>query len=201
MLDLLTTGGFGVITGFIGSIVTGITNYKMLKEKNKHEIDLIAANAEAVKIEAEANIKITNAKTEGEIAVAEMAALKTSYETANIPIFDKSYMKMLMDSKWTAWIGAIIAFFFGVAETLSKLARPVLTYYLMGASTWVTVLAYELLKKVNGEVLSAADALDLFRLTTVTILYLTVTCVSWHFCDRQVSKFMAGQLQNKFNSQ
>lgn len=192
ILDLLTSGGLGAVTGLFGSIITGITNYKMQKMKNAHEIERINAESEAIKIEAEANIQITRAETEGKVAIAEVEALKATYQQAGEPLFEKSYMKALMANKWFAWVGAFIAFLFGFVDFLSKSCRPVLTYYLMGCSTWLTIMTYSILKASIGEenVLTIDKAYDLFHLVVLTIIFLTVSCVSWWFCDRQTSKFL-----------
>jgi len=191
-LDLLSTGGLGAITGLIGSVITGITNYKMQKIKNEHDIAMIQAESAAIRIEAEANIKVTRAETEGKVAIAEVEALKTTYQQAAKPLFERSYMRALMASKWFSWIGALIAFLFGVVDFLSKAARPVLTYYLMGCSTWLTIIAYTVLKESigTGNALSPDRAYDLFYLVVMAIIFLTVSCVSWWFCDRQTSKFL-----------
>jgi len=192
ILDLLTSGGLGALTGLFGSIITGISNYKMQKMKNAHEIEKIKAESEAIKIEAEANIQITRAETEGKVAIAEVEALKATYQQASEPLFEKSYMKALMASKWFAWVGAFIAFLFGVVDFLSKSCRPVLTYYLMGCSTWLAIMTYTILKTSIGpeNVLSIDRAYELFHLVVMTIIFLTVSCVSWWFCDRQTSKFL-----------
>lgn len=192
ILDLLTSGGLGALTGLFGSIITAITNFKMQKMKNDHDIAKIKAESEAIKIEAEAEIKVTQAETEGQVAIAEVDALKTTYEQAAKPLFEKSYMKILMGNKWFAWLGAIIAFLFGFVDFLSKSCRPVLTYYLMACSTWLTLITYDILKKSMGSenILPVDKAYELFHLVIMTIIFLTVSCVSWWFCDRQTSKFL-----------
>jgi len=192
LLDLLSTGGLGAITGLIGSVITGITNYKMQKIKNDHEIRMIQAESDAIRIEAEANIKVTRAETEGKVAIAEVEALKETYRQAAKPLFERSYMRILMASRWFSWIGALIAFLFGFVDFMSKSCRPVLTYYLMGCSTWLTIITYKIMKEStgSGNVLATDKAYDLFYLVVMAIIFLTVSCVSWWFCDRQTSKFL-----------
>jgi len=190
MLEIITTLLGGGLTGLLGSLITLIGNLAMQKMKNKHEIDKITAESNAIVVEANAQIMVQKSKTEGEIQVAEVEALKESYKDQSTTLFDKSYMQSLMVSKWFSWIGAIIAFMFGLVDFMKQACRPVLTYYLVGASTWITILAYRLLREAMGQTPLALDkAYDIFNQVTYLILYLTVSCVTWWFCDRRMAKF------------
>ena len=144
---------------------------------------------DTLKAEAEANIKITQAQTEGTIAVAETDAFKESMSSISQNLFDKNYMDRLMSSKWTAPIGAFISLLFGMVDFLTRLARPALTYYLVGASTYVTLLAYAILKEKGIPFLSTEQTYLLFNQCVTMVLYMTSTIVSWWFCDRQLTKF------------
>ena len=192
IVGLFTSGGLGAIAGLFGSVVTGITNYKMQKLKNEHDIDMIHAESEAIKIEAEANIKITQAKTEGEVEIAEVEALKESYKSLSQDAFKESYMEKLYQNKWTAWIGALAAFLFAIVDFLKKLARPILTYYHVILTTWLAVIVYKILVQANetGGVIAYKDAFDLFQLIINVLLFLTVSCVTYWFVDRRTAKFL-----------
>jgi len=190
MLEIITTLLGGGLTGLFGSVITAFSNYKMQKIKNEHEIAIITAESNAIVVESQAQIVVQKAKIEEEIQVAEVEALKESYKDQSTTLFDKSYMQSLMGSKWFSWIGAIIAFMFGLVDFMKQACRPVLTYYLVGASTWITVIAYKLLQEAMGQTPLALDkAYDIFNQVTYLILYLTVSCVTWWFCDRRMAKF------------
>lgn len=196
--NLLTGGASGLlggITGIFGGVVTAFTNYKMQKLKNEHDLAMIKAETDAMVAEAEAKIEVTRAETAAEIEVAEVKALTESYKEASKSLFDSSYMKMLMkDGKWwypRIMMGTLIAFLFGIIDFIKSSCRPFLTFYLMGASTWVTLLAYKvLLNSLGGDVITPEQAYRLFNVAVNTVMYLTVTCVSWWFADRRTAKFL-----------
>ena len=188
---ILTSILGGGLTGLIGSALTSLTNYKMQKLKNDHDAKMAELDMQTIRLEAEMQVKVTQAETEGKIALADMEALKTSIAEAQKPLFQESYMNKLMKSPWTAWIGAILSFLFGLVEFLKHLARPALTYYLMGVSTWITIVAWQTLEKTTGTTpLTVTESYDLFDKIITIMIYLTVSCVSWWFADRRTAKFL-----------
>ena len=57
-MDILGSLGISTVAGFLGPIITGITNYKLQKLKNDNEVDMVKAESEAMKAEDDANIKV-----------------------------------------------------------------------------------------------------------------------------------------------
>jgi len=196
-MDILGSIGLGAITGLVGPIITGFTNFKMLKAKNAHEIELLNAESKNMLAEAEADVKKTQAKVQGAIEEAETEAFRESIKEGNKALFDKSYMQILMQRKLTAWIPAVIAFLFGLTDFLRGMARPAITYYLVGASTWITYIAYDILIKTDTESISSEWSADLFEKITLSVIYLTVSCVSWWFGDRRMGKFAEKHLNKR----
>ena len=189
--NILTSIIGGGLTGLIGNALTSFTNFKMQKLKNQHEEKMSELDMQTIRLEAEMNVKVTQAETEGKIALADVEALKTSIAEAQKPLFQESYMNKLMKSPWTAWIGAILSFLFGVVDFLKHLARPALTYYLMGVSTWITIVAWQTMQQVSETTpLTTAEAYGLFDKIITIMVYLTVSCVSWWFADRRTAKFL-----------
>ena len=180
----------GGLTGLVGSVVSAWTNYKTQQLKNQHEQTMAKIEQDTIKIEAEANVKVTQAQTEGNIAISETEAFKESMSAISQNLFDKSYMDRLMESKYTAWIGAVLSLMFGFVDFLTRLARPIITYYLIGVSTYLTILVYGIIKSMSVPI-STEQAYTLFSQVLTMILYLTSTTISWWFCDRQISKFAA----------
>lgn len=196
-MDIFGSIGLGAITGLVGPIVTGITNYKMLKEKNKHEVLVLEAESKAMIAETNAMIKREEIKTAGEIEVADAEAFTASIKEAGKPLFQESYMLKLMGGNIFAQIiGVIICFLFGIIDFLKGLARPAITYYLIGMSTWVTILAHQILTTIGKGAITVEWASGLFEQVVLTIIYLTVSCVGWWFGDRQLLR-MWGRIQNK----
>uniref|UniRef100_A0A6M3JX62 Uncharacterized protein n=1 Tax=viral metagenome TaxID=1070528 RepID=A0A6M3JX62_9ZZZZ len=186
MLEILS-----IFTGIFGGAVTSIINYFNQKQKNSHEIELRNLDIRMIEVEADKKMQISRVETEGKVELGELDALKESYKEANTSLFDRSYMQTLMSSKWFSWVGALIATSFGVVDFLKHLARPLITYYLLGVSTYLTILCYKLLEKWSTTgALSLPEAYNLFQLSVQSLLYLTISCVAWWFADRRVAKFL-----------
>lgn len=190
---IFTAGILGAISGLVGSAITTWSNYKLQKLKNDHDLKKYEFDIKKMELGAKLKIKIAEQTTESAIKISEMDAYKTSLKTMDRDLFDKSYMRFIMSKGWLAWVGVLISVGFGVVDFLKHLARPFITYYLLGAATWLTVLSWEALK-LTGGALSVTQAFDLFNMVVTTLIYLTTTVVSWWFADRSVSKFM-----NKLN--
>jgi hypothetical protein len=191
ILEFLTSGVIGTLTGLIGNAITSYVNYKHQKLKNDHDIKMAELDQQAIRLEAEMNVKIENAKTEGQILLAEMDAVKQSYKSLEQSLFEKSYMQKLWDWPYTKWLAALISYLFASVDYLKHMIRPVLTIYLIGASTWITIICYKLLQLTMGDAVTVQDAYNLFHMIVMTLIYLCTSTVSWWFSDRRSAKFIA----------
>ena len=186
----------GGLTGLIGNVVTGWMNYKTMKAKNEHEVAMLKAESEAMKLEAEMNIKITEAKIQGEVELADAEAYIESQKSGRTRYFSDKWVDKLLDvdgkvSRWFALPAAIlIAFMFGLVDWLRGFMRPALTLYLTGMSTVITYMAWEIMQKYGMEQLSVDQALGVYNNVITIIIYLTVSCVTWWFGDRRMEKFL-----------
>lgn len=186
----------GGVTGLIGNVVTGWMNYKTMKAKNEHEVAMLKAESEAMKLEAEMNIKITEAKIQGEVELADTQAYIESQKSGQTRYFSDRWVDKLLSvdgkvSKWFALPAAIlIAFMFGIVDWLRGFMRPALTLYLTGMSTVITYMAWEIMQKYGMEQMSVDQALGVYNNVITIIIYLTVSCVTWWFGDRRMEKFL-----------
>lgn len=186
----------GGVTGLIGNVVTGWMNYKTMKAKNEHEVAMLKAESEAMKLEAEMNIKITEAKIQGEVELADTQAYIESQKSGQTRYFSDRWVDKLLSvdgkvSKWFALLAAIlIAFMFGIVDWLRGFMRPALTLYLTGMSTVITYMAWEIMQKYGMEQMSVDQALGVYNNVITIIIYLTVSCVTWWFGDRRMEKFL-----------
>jgi hypothetical protein len=197
MLDVLLGG----ITGLIGTIWSGYNQRKVKELENEdkkaeraHELAMVGAESQAMLAEAEANIKVTTAQVEGAVALEEVKAFTASQRTGNANVFLESFMERMFSAQgWVAYlaqpVGVLICLLFGLVDTLKGLARPGITAYLLGVSTWVTIQAWRVLD-AQGVTLSPAQAETLLSQVIGTVLYLTVTAVTWWFGDRMTAKGM-----------
>ena len=189
----------GGVTGLIGNVVGGwfkLKHAKLQEEIRKgdraHEVAMVKAETEAMIMEAKANIKITQAQVEGAIDLKDADAFIQSQKEGNKALFNSKWINSLMST--TGWwriftlpLASLIAFLFGFTDFLRGIIRPALTVYLCGITTWVTWMAWNMMQN-EGITISAFQAVDIFKDTTSIVTYLTVSCVTWWFGDRRMSK-------------
>jgi len=190
----------GSITGVVGGIATAVANYKLQKLKNEHdkamaEFDIrrMEKEMEIIKTEADANIKITKAEIEGAIELEEVKGYTKTHEQP--PLFQESYMKRLSEAEgWTKYLAwpalTLVSLLFGAVDFLKALMRPALTVYHVVVTTWVTVIAWNIVKVSTGQPVPPEKAFQILNQAIDTVLYLTVTCVTWWFFDRRTAKFL-----------
>ncbi len=126
---------------------------------------------------------------EGEIELADSKAYKISQQKGAKELFSTRFMDKLYESPWTAWIGSILAFLFGLIDMLKAAMRPGLTAYLVALTSWITFISMDVLQK-HGHLLTADQAGAIFDQVTSIVIYVTVICVTWWFGDRRVAKFL-----------
>ena len=189
----------GGVTGLIGNVVSGIFNYKTQKielerdkAKQTHEIAMVKAETDAMIEEAKANIAIEKAKIEGEVELADANVYLQSQKEGNKALFSNKWIDKLLsiEGRWrfiTFPAGVLVAILFGFVDFFRGVMRPTLTAYLVGMSTWITLLAWQIMQ-TNGVKITTGDAVDIFKNVTSIVVYLTVSCVTWWFGDRRMAK-------------
>jgi len=195
-LDIILGG----VTGLIGNAFTTWFKYKNAKMEYDHDEKMIGLKSAAMVQEAQMKIQIVQAEIEGEIEVADAEAFTKSQEVGSKQLFHERWIEYLMtasEGKWYAFIlrfiASLISALFALIDFLNGLMRPALTIYLVGMSTWITKLSWSILEKAGVPALSAAEALAVFSQVTSTIIYLSVSAVTWWFGDRTMSKFLQQQ--------
>lgn len=198
---MLISGILGTITGILGNAVGGFFKYKerklhieSQKIQNSHELAMVKAETDAMIAEAKANIRITEAQTEGEVEKKEIDAFIEAQKQEGKNLFSNKWIDGLMkvEGWWriiTLPLASLIAVLFGIVDVIRKLIRPTLTIYLAGVSTWVTWMAWEIMK-LNGVTLTATQATTIFLSTTEIVLYLFVSATTFWFGDRQMNKYI-----------
>ncbi len=206
MIEGILTVLSGGLTGLLGTIWSTYNQRKNkeldIKDREKaraHEVSMVQAESMAMVAEAEANIKVTNAKIAGEVEVAEVGAFTESLTADRTPVFKDGFMDRLFEVRgfWQILAtpcGVLLAMFFGLADTVKSMARPCITAYLLSISTWVTIKAWQLLETVQAPGLTPTMAVGIVTDTINIVLYLTVTAVTWWFGDRMASKGLAKNL-------
>jgi hypothetical protein len=197
-LDVLLGG----ITGLLGSITTGIMNYKTMKLKNEHELNMVKAETDAMKIEAEMNIAVTKAEIEGAVELADAQTYMKGQSVGNQQAFsDKWIDKLFSVQGWTKCfavpMAVILAVSFGFVDFLRGVMRPAITIYLTGMTSVITWMAWDIIQKNGVESMSILDAIAIYDQVISIVIYLTVTCICWWFSDRRMAKFLTEITKNK----
>jgi len=192
---------FGGVTGLIGSVVGGVFKYKTMKAQIElkkaefsHEKEMVKAETEAMIMEAKANIAVTRAQVEGAIDLEDARAFVQAQKEGNKQMFSYKWIEMLMNVKgrWqfvTLPIAMLIATLFGFTDFIRGLIRPALTIYLSGVTTWVTMMAWDIMQK-HDMTLTAVQASAIFGEVTGVVTYLTISAVTFWFGDRSMNKFL-----------
>ena len=194
----------GGLTGLIGNAFTTWFKYKNLKLEHAHKEKMVDLETKAMIQEAQMQIQVTKARIEGEIELADAAAFDTSQKAGNKQLFAEKWIDMIManrDRKWTGWffglMGTLIAGGFALVDWLNGMMRPALTIYLVGSSSFITYLAWQIMQQAGLATLTAAQAVGIFTQVTSTMIYLAVSAVTWWFGDRTMSKFLQERADKK----
>jgi fatty acid desaturase len=199
---------FGGVTGLIGTIWSSYNKRKEreleLKDRDNqraHERDMVEVQTRAMQAEAEANIRVTEAQVAGAVELENARAFQTSQLEGNKDMFRESFMERLFAVEgWVRFIavpfGVLVCVLFGLADFVKSIARPSITMYLLGVSTWITTQAWDILE-AKDMVLTSLQATTILSNVIGTVLYLTVTAVTWWFGDRMAAKGMEQLLPGK----
>lgn len=184
----------GSVTGLLGNLVTGFLKYKNQKMEFEHEQKMVALETAAMKEEAKMQIAVTKAEVEGEVELADAKAYMESLKSDQKSAFHEKWIDRLFDVQgkfgrfFAIPVAVFISFGFAFVEWLRKFMRPALSIYLTGMSTVITLMAWKIIKTHGLETMTPEQAQNIFTDVTSVIIYLTVSCVTWYFGDRQMSK-------------
>jgi len=199
-LDIILGG----LTGLIGNAVTAWTTYKTKNMEFKHKEEMVKLETAAMLEEAKAQISITKARIEGEVELAEVGAYKESLESGKEKFFGEKWVDLMLDSTgWSSYIlkpaAMVIAMAFAIVDLIRGMMRPLLTLYLTGLTSYITWLAWKILETKGISNLSVTNAVDLYTDVISTVIYLTVSAITWWFGDRSMSKYIQNRKSPKPN--
>jgi len=199
-LDIILGG----VTGLIGNAFTTWFKYKNAKMEYDHEERMVDLNTQAMIKKAEAQIQVTKAQIEGEVELADSQAFDTSQKVGSKQLFHEKWIDMIMEAgekKWIGWfftfLGTLISALFAFVDWLNAAMRPSLTIYLVAASSYITYLAWKIMQASGIQSMTATQAVDIFTQVTSTMIYLSVSAVTWWFGDRTMSKFLQHKSDKK----
>lgn len=160
-LTSILTGG---ATGLIGSVISRVADFKIEKMRLEHALA-------TQKIESEASIVIARSQAAAQEAGAAYEALGSSHDA------DKaSYMQAAESPIARALMTAV--------DFVRGITRPLLTLYLVVATSWMSYVLYRLVQEMEGPVLGPMQVLSLWSNVIDMVLYLTASAVLWWFGGR-----------------
>lgn len=189
-LDILLGG----VTGLVGNIITGVMKYKNQKLQFQHEARMVALETAAMREEAKMKIAITKAEIEGAVELADAHAYTQTLKAADKQLFSDQWIERLfkVQGKFGSFfaipVATLLATGFAFVDWLRGIMRPALTIYLTVMSSVITYMAWTIMQQHGIEHLTADAALGIYNQTTSIVIYLTVSCVTWWFGDRTMSK-------------
>jgi len=185
-MGALGSAGLGGLFGGLFAVINGFLRIKQSKADHVFELAKMDKDKELLIAEANSNIRVENARTEGTIQVAEMGVLGEAIKGQEREVFGKDFFSAIAKSH--PRIAAFIAVMFAFAEFTSKTVRPFLTYYLFCLSSVVTYLAWSVLYEAGDGTITTVQAYTLFSKALDTVFFLTVSSASFWFVDRSGAK-------------
>lgn len=198
----------GGVTGLLGNVLTGILGYKTQKLKNDFELEMVKVESEAMRLEAQMQIQITKAEIEGAVEIADTQAYMISQREGSKTMFSEKWIDKLFSVQgkfgrfFAVPAAVLIATAFAFVDWLRGFMRPALTLYLTGVTSVLTYLAWQILQKHGLNTMSTSEAVATYTQVTSMVIYLTVSCVTWWFGDRRMSKFLTtlGSKKNRYDN-
>jgi hypothetical protein len=162
---VLSSGGFGAVTGLFGGLAQKWMGLKQQKQEAELRIDLAKLSLQEAKLEQDHALAMADKQLEITQSEGEIAA-----EIADSELLGVSIVEASKDSG-IGWV-----------EGVKHLMRPVITVFLL---IQVEFILWAVWGKVDGlNAMSADQQYELFSEIVAQMVFLTVTAVSWWFASR-----------------
>jgi|GEM_PF-1839205 len=177
LFSLVSGGGLG----FLGSMVSSVTDIFKQREENRHDEKMMELENQHVKMETEKDVQVSRMET---IAQKEEAEAE-----ADAQVRSRSYemdQRRYLSKK--AMAGNVVAVvLMASVDFVRGMTRPVLTLYLAVLSTMIFWKVQEI---TGGMITSEEQAAEILRITTMGLLHFFGMSLAWWFGSR--SKFLGG---------
>jgi hypothetical protein len=168
----------GGITGLLGGIVNRIADYKMTKERHKHEQVMAENDFAYLKLETERDIQVAREQANIAREQAGLDAMAKSYEADQ-----RKYLEAGMLKDAHPYISGAIAVAMAFVDFVRGMTRPGLTLYLCILTTLIYFNMQGLLKELDVE-FDADKAANIVAMLVDAVIYLTTMAVGWWFATR-----------------
>jgi hypothetical protein len=198
----------GVLTGFVGTLITTVANYKMVKleQENlriKGEMDIrrIEAESNAAMAEAKANMEIARTQAAGAVDLAEAQAFLESQKAGSKAALPSKWLDTLLAQQGAMRylctpVAVLLLVLLGVTDFLKELMRPGLTLYSLAIASWVSYRTWQIVSQ-SGEFVGMDEATAMWRDVRELAFTLVVAFGTWWFGDRRVAKNLGHMKESK----
>jgi len=156
----------GGLTGVVGSAISKYSEYKVKKLEFENKVTMAEISAKSAKLETESQERVAALSAESEAQRSQDQVLSASYEADS--------------AKYTGDVGFV--------DFVRGTMRPAITLYLIGLTTWVALILYNLVHEMNGEAFLHEEVFPLWQQVVSLVLYLTTTAVTWWFGTRPATR-------------
>ena len=176
LMDGMSGGVLGAVTGIFGAGVNAFIKHKKRKDDQAHEREMRKFDQDDMRLESELLMARDQATADAELKTEEMKAFKMSLKGADETVLKKEYMQDL----WP-WLKGIIALLMALVDVINKTVRPAITYYFLYQT-----------HKILSKVMESSTFYTQVNPQTVVsvILYLAVTAATWWLGQRPMDKMM-----------
>jgi len=198
----------GGLLGVVGSVATSLFNFLRQRQDAKTQVEMkkldnIRIDKEKdreiaiIQAEADANVKIVETQVKGTVELEEIKAFTESQKGAHATVVTEGMIQRLSEIKnkdgatpiYTQILLTSLVSLLGLLDVIKGVMRPIITTYYIVLTSYITTVAWEIVQK-NEKIITADDAWAVVAQIINTVLFLTTTCVTWWFADRQTAKFL-----------
>ena len=165
ILGVLTSGGFGAITGLVGGFLAKREQRKLLELQNSHDLQMAEIDFKQSELEHKQALALVDKQVE--IAQVE-GAIQQDIKDAEAFIESQKSLTQPASHPFM--------------EIGKSLIRPVLTIILLFVTWDIYTDLHEIVGGLEG--LDSDHTQDLFIYVVHSIIFLTITAVSWWFASR-----------------
>jgi len=171
MISTLLSIVSGGATGLLGSVLSRLFDLLTVREKNKFEIKRLEAEREYLKMEIDRDVVVAKTEATARMEVAASEAFAKSFEADRAAYIPKGVK-----------LGKVSTFMLVVVDCVRGSIRPLMTVYLCALTTCIY---FQLVKELN--IIDQMTAIQIIKIVDKivnTLLYLTITAVTWWYGSR-----------------
>jgi len=178
---------WSALLGSLSGVVGHWFKTKEEKDRRSHEAVMLELtmkrdklNSELAIAEIEANLKVTEVITEGNLLVSEAKDFNSVVASLNKNALAPSVLETLLEGGWGArFFGVWLAFMLGLVDILRGIVRPALT---AGAFASVGYIAFMFAENLDG--FTTVERLSLLMLLIDAMIYVLTAATQFWFMDR-----------------